>query len=275
LARGLCYKQRESIGFKEPKTPPDYLDFDLWLGPAEKRPYHENLVHYNWHWFWDFGNGDIGNQGIHELDLARWAFQKEGIVRVNSTGGRFGYKDQGETPNTLSTAIAYPDGRTIEFEVRGRYTNPEEGIQIGNLFYGSEGYLPGANWGSGLSGYSDQDQSIADWNPKFGFDGKPYGGQQVEKPFQPHEGELDENYIHHFENFIEAIRKRDHTHLNADILEGHRSAMLAHAANLSYRLGQSLEFDTDREMFVGDGSKEANQYLTREYREPFIVPDRV
>ncbi|MCA9414520.1 MAG: hypothetical protein KC944_25120, partial [Candidatus Omnitrophica bacterium] len=203
------------------------------------------------------------------------AFQKEGIVRVNSTGGRFGYKDQGETPNTLSTAIAYPDGRTIEFEVRGRYTNPEEGIQIGNLFYGSEGYLPGANWGSGLSGYSDQDQTIADWNPKFGFDGKPYGGKEVENPYEAHQGELDEDYIYHFENFIEAIRKRDHTHLNADILEGHRSAMLAHAANISYRLGMPLEFDTEKEMFVGDGSKQANQYLTRDYREPFVVPEKV
>ncbi len=275
MARGLCYKQRESIGFKEPQAPPSYLDFDLWLGPAKKQAYHENLVHYNWHWFWEFGNGDIGNQGIHELDLARWAFQKEGLIRVTSTGGRFGYRDQGETPNTQSTTIVYPDGSQIVFEVRGRYTNAEEGIQIGNLFYGTEGYLPGANWGEGQSGYVDQDQSIADLNPKFGFRGQPYRGQKVDSPFQLHEGKLDEDYIHHFENFIEAIRKRDHKHLNADILEGHRSAMLAHSANISYRLGIPLTFDTNLEKFVGDGAKEANHYLTREYRAPFVVPDEV
>jgi len=131
MVRGMCYKQRDSIGFKEPTAPPDFLDFDLWLGPAQEQPYHANLVHYNWHWFWDFGNGDIGNQGIHEVDLARWVLDKGNTIRVSSTGGRFGYEDQGQTPNSLASTFTYEDGTQIVFEVRGRYTNAEEGIQIG------------------------------------------------------------------------------------------------------------------------------------------------
>jgi predicted dehydrogenase len=272
MTRGLCYKRRDSIGFKEPTAAPENLDFDLWLGPAQKRPFHSNLVHYNWHWFWDFGNGDIGNQGIHELDLARVALGREGVVRVQSTGGRFGYKDQGETANTQVSNFTYEDGAQIVFEVRGRYTNGEEGVQLGNLFYGSEGYLPGANWGGAHDQHPFQDQSKADWKPRFGFSGKPYGGRAEETATIP---DIDESYLHHFENWIGAMRSRDHTQLNADILEGHRSAALAHAANLSYRLERTLHFDTKSEVFVGDGAKEANAFLSREYREPFVVPEQV
>ena len=277
MVRGMCYKQRDSIGFKEPTAPPDFLDFDLWLGPAQKQPYHANLVHYNWHWFWDFGNGDIGNQGIHEIDLARWVLDKGNTIRVSSTGGRFGYEDQGQTPNTLASTFTYEDGTHIVFEVRGRYTNAEEGIQIGNIFYGSEGYLPGGNWGSGTGSYEKQDQTVADWRPRFGFGGAPYGGKATDES-QEDAGApqtLDENDAYHFENFIAAVRSRNSEDLHADILEGHRSAMFAHAANISYRLGRALTFDLSREMFIGEGADEANQYLTRKYREPFVVPDVV
>ncbi|MCC6488516.1 MAG: Gfo/Idh/MocA family oxidoreductase, partial [Candidatus Hydrogenedentes bacterium] len=273
MVRGMCYKQRDSIGFKESAAPPDHLDFDLWLGPAPEQPYHANLVHYNWHWFWDFGNGDIGNQGIHEIDLARWALDKGGVIRVSSTGGRFGYQDQGQTPNSLTSAFTYADGTQIVFEVRGRYTNAEEGVQIGNIFYGTQGYLPGGNWGSGTGSYQKQDQSVADWRPRFGFGGTAYGKPPNEPPesAQP-AGKLDENDAYHFQNFIAAVRSRNHEELNADILEGHRSAMFAHTANISYRLGRALTFDLSQEVFVGEGADKANEFLTRQYREPCVVP---
>jgi len=100
MARSLVYKRRESIGFAKPAAPPPHVDFDLWLGPAPEQPYHTNLVHYNWHWFWNFGNGEIGNSGVHRLDLARMTLNKTLPVKVASSGGRFGYKDQGQTPNT-------------------------------------------------------------------------------------------------------------------------------------------------------------------------------
>ena len=112
VSRGLCYKDggtAAALGrhrHKPTKPPPAELDFNLWLGPAPEQPYHENLVHYNWHWFWDFGNGDIGNQGVHQMDIARWVIPGATLPKtVISLGGRFGYNDQGETPNTQVTRL--------------------------------------------------------------------------------------------------------------------------------------------------------------------------
>ena len=271
LARGLCYKRRDSIGFKEESNPPKNLDFDLWLGPAGKHNFHANLVHYNWHWFWAFGNGDIGNQGIHEMDLARLAVEQKGKVKVYASGGRYGYEDQGQTPNTLTVSITSEDNRRIEYGVRGRYTNAEEGVQLGDLYYGSEGFLAGANWGGGGGGYPNQDQTLGNWQPKFGYDGKPYGGKRDFKPEAP----FDETYHPHYLNFIQAVRSRKAEDLNADILEGHKSAVLMHIANISYRLGRELTFDLEKEVFVGDGAAEANPFLTREYPAEFAVPEKV
>ena len=119
IAYGYASKPRKSIGFKQPKEPPKELDFDIWLGPAPQQPYHENLVHYNWHWFWDFGNGEIGNQGVHQMDIARWAMPDGAVPQsVISLGGRFGYKDQGQTPNTQLTIIDF-GGPKLFFEDRG------------------------------------------------------------------------------------------------------------------------------------------------------------
>jgi predicted dehydrogenase len=110
VAKGYCCKPRWSIARKKPTAPPGHLAFDLWLGPAPKQPYHPNLVHYNWHWFWDFGNGDIGNQGVHEIDVARWAIKGATLpTKVWSLGGRFAYADQGQTPNTQMAVFEYGD----------------------------------------------------------------------------------------------------------------------------------------------------------------------
>ncbi|HEV8604607.1 MAG TPA: Gfo/Idh/MocA family oxidoreductase, partial [Tepidisphaeraceae bacterium] len=135
VARGLCYKPRGTIGFKETTTPPPEVDFNIWLGPAPQQPYHANLVHYNWHWFWDFGNGDIGNQGVHEMDKARWAIPGGTLPKsVISFGGRFGYEDQGQTPNTQVAIFDYGDTQLI-FEVRGLKTGKYHNQQVGNVYH--------------------------------------------------------------------------------------------------------------------------------------------
>ncbi len=253
MSRSVIFKRRDSIGFKKPTTPPKHIHFDLWLGPAKEEPYHANLVHYNWHWFWNFGNGEIGNSGIHRLDLARMTLGKGVPVKVSSSGGRYGYEDQGQTPNTQVTTWTYEDGTMMVCEVRGRYTNSEPTLGA-NIYYGSQGY-----WGGK--------------EPSFGFGGKPYAGKPAsEANGEPVPGDGCPN---HFLNFIQVMRSRKIEDLNCDILEGHRSTILPHMANASYRLGRTLSFDPKTERFVGDGAKEANVFLKREYRKPFVVPETI
>jgi predicted dehydrogenase len=246
MARGLCYKKRDSIGFAQPMTPPKELHYDLWLGPAPQQPFNTNFVHYNWHWFWDFGNGDMGNQGVHQMDIARWGLGAGWPVKINSMGGRYGYKDQGETPNTEVCCFTYEDGRMLVFETRGRFTNDEAGVGIGNLFYGSKGWL-------------------AIYGTEGSYD--LYLGDKDKQPPQEGEG------FNHFENFIEAVRKRDPSILSAPVEEGVISAGLCHLGNIAFRLGRTLTFDPKTETFPGD--EEANKLLTREPRPPFAVPENV
>ncbi len=279
MARALCYKRRDSIGFKETGAPPEYLNFDQWLGPAQKQPYHANLVHYNWHWFWNFGNGDIGNQAVHEIDLARWGMGKGLPVKVSCTGGRFGYEDQGETPNTQNATFTYEDGKTIICETRGRFTNAEQGVQLGNLYYGSKGYLAGANWGGSAPQHMDQNQELANWMPRLGV----IGDNSISGTAAPENApiasgprpDFEENDLNHYRNFIETVCSRNLDNLNAYILEGHISATMVHMANIAYRLGHTLEFDPKTEKFIGHGASQANRFLKRNYREPFMVPDEV
>ncbi len=254
MARSRVFKRRESIGVKRPTRPPKHVHYDLWVGPGPKVPFHENLVHYNWHWFWDFGNGEIGNSGVHRLDLVLLTLNKGLPTKVSSQGGRFGYDppDQGQTPNTQVTTWTFDDGTMIVSEIRGRYTNSEPGLHA-NIFFGSEGYLAGPEG-------------------TFGFGGQPYegGSPQTDEVDMPGDG--DEN---HFLNFIEAMRSRRVEELNCDIEQGHRSTVLAHMANISYRLDRTLTFDPTTETFVGACADQANGYLKREYREPFVLPEQV
>ncbi len=242
MAKGLCYKPRGSIGFKDNAPVPDGLDYDLWVGPAEKKPYNPNRLHYNWHWFWNTGNGDLGNQGIHQMDLARWGLGKTEMPRaVQGSGGRFGYEDQAETPNTELVAFDYDDC-VLQFEVRGLPTNDEQGAKIGDLFYGSEGVLA-------ITSYTT-------W--------QSYFGHQMEK------GPGGSGGGDHFANFLEAVRTRDPKVLHADIEEGHQSSALCHLGNIAYRLGRKLQINPSTESFVND--PEADAMLTRDYRTPFVVP---
>lgn len=286
LAIGLCYKTRNSIGkTKAPFTVPSSVNFDLWCGPAQNKPINRQRLHYDWHWVWNTGNGDLGNQGIHQMDVARWGLNQNKLApRIFSVGGRIGYSDDGETANTHVSVFDYGQS-TLIFEVRGLKTTPYKGASVGNVFVGEKGYLV-------ISGYN-----ICTF-----FD--PQGGKL--KVFQ---GGAD-----HYSNFLKAVRSRKSSDLNADIIEGHLSSGLCHLGNISHRLGTSeivdgkitdlddsrglrdslqrlqahiqenkiditktplsigrrLVLNPDTERFIGDS--QANAMLSREYRKGFEVP---
>lgn len=242
MAKGLCYKPRGSIGVKPDGPVPAGLDYDLWCGPAEMRPFNENRLHYNWHWFWNTGNGDIGNQGVHQMDLARWGLNKMSLPReVSCSGGRFGYIDQGETPNTQSVLLRYDDC-LLQFEVRGLNTNDELGVRVGVIFYGTEGILT-------MPSYDSY---------------RVFQGPKLE-PGPSGKGGGD-----HYANFLDAVKSRDPGRLNAPVLDGHLSAALCHLGNVAYRVGRTIEIDPSNETVLGD--PEANALLTRAYRPGFELP---
>jgi predicted dehydrogenase len=256
LAKGLCYKWRPSIGHAADAPVPAGVDWDKFLGPAPMRAFNELRFKYNWHWFWDTGNGDMGNQGIHEMDIARWGLGAEGLpLSAFSMGGRYSYKDDGETPNTLLTTFDYGEGRQLVFETRGLITGGEGGLikrggnVVGNLFYGSEGWM--AVDGAGF---------------------QVYKGQKDEKTMdEKNTGKSDTGG--HMANFLSAVKSRDYKSLHADVAIGVMSADLVHMGNASYRVGRKVNFDAATKKFVGD--KEADQYLTRKYRAPYVVPEKV
>ncbi len=245
MAKGLCYKPRGSIGHKADAPVPEGVDYNLWLGPAPERPFNPNRFHYNWHWFWDYGNGDLGNQGIHQMDLARWGLGKNEFPKtVMASGGRFGYSDDGQTPNTELVAFEFDDC-DLQFEVRGLPTNDEMKVRIGDIFYGTEGVLA-------ITSYTDWYTLMG---PRYEPGPKGSGGGD------------------HFANFIKAVKARDPKMLHADIEEGHLSSAYCHLGNIAYRLGRKLHINPATESFVND--KEADAMLTREYRAPFVVTAKV
>ncbi len=278
MARGLCFKARDSYGYAKDSTPPASFHYERWLGPAQWRPYNSKRSHYSWHWYWDTGNGDTGNQGPHQFDIARWGLNKlEHPVSVYSTGGIYGFrKDESspenqvkgtmvygdvevygnsktsqETPNIQTATFRYGDGTLLEFETRGRYTNQEgkNGLEIGNIFYGSEGYLEinGDTWSAFRKREKEQ---FAGSKTVEGSDGG-----------------------NHFANFLESLRAGKREMLNCEINEGFYSASLVHLANISYRLDRKLKFMGQYENFAND--PEADLMLTRDYRPPYIVPEVV
>ena len=250
MARGLVFRWRPSIHNKpDEPNPPANLDWDLWQGPAQSRDFSRRLVHYNWHWHWDYGNGDVGNQGIHETDLCQWGLDVKLPSQVTAMGGKFLWDDDKETPEVLTTCYYYPEeNRLIQFEVRHWTTNTEDGVGVGNIFYGSEGYLV-------VKGYGTYESYL--------------GRERKPGPKGSVSGELDL----HFENFIQAVRTRDKASLNGPVETAHYSAGLAHLGNIAYRLGRQLHFDPKTERFVGDS--DADEMLTRNYRDGFAVSANV
>ena len=257
LAKGLCFKRRLSIGKKPDGPVPPGVNYDLWLGPAPERRFNPNRFHYNWHWFWDTGNGDIGNQGPHQMDLARWGLGKKGLPRrVFSSGARFLYDDDQETPNTQLAIFDYEDCQVV-FEVRGLLTGGEGdmtadgGNFIGNLFFGSLGFM--ALDARGFRIYLGEKRELAQEM------------KLVER--QP------DDPTPHVANFLSVVRSRRDQDLAADVEQGHISAAMCHMANISYRLGRNLAFDPAGESFPSDAA--ANALLSREYRSPYTVPAKV
>jgi predicted dehydrogenase len=295
IAYGTCYKPRGSIGKVDgDQAPPKTMDYDLWCGPARVIAPHRNTkngtVHYDWHWTWEYGNGDFGNQGVHEADKARWGLNLPGLpTSVVSAGGRFGYVDDGETPNTQLNLYNYGSAQLI-FEVRGLNTGDYQGAKVGNIWFGEKGYVVCPSYSSGIA-YTPDGQKVKEWKG---------GGDQS-----------------HFDNFVKAVRSGKHTDLNCDVEEGHLSAALCHLGNISYRLGKACNmgenidsFDgvpaakeafarmkshlTDNKVelttakgFVGEvlkidpttekivGNAKANEMLFREYRKGFDISEAV
>jgi len=252
MARGLCFKWRDTIGRTPVEPVPAGVHYDLWLGPAPQRPFTKNRFHYTWHWFWEYGNGDVGNQGIHQMDAARWGLGVKYPTKVSSMGGHFMFDDDQETPNTQVATFEFNEGgkkKFLVFEVRHWISNPEGEVGkkgsncIGDIFYGSKGYM------TLHGGY----QTFLGKSQEAGPGGKEGGNNWA--------------------NFIECVRSRKREELNAEIEEGAISTVLVHLANISYRLGRTVNFDPNTLACVGD--KEANTMLTRNYRKPFVVPEKV
>ncbi len=288
LSRGLCFKWRDTIGKAAVESVPAGVNYDLWTGPAPMKPFTKNRFHYNWHWIWDTGNGDIGNQGIHEMDIARWGLGVGLPNRVSAVGGHFMFEDDQETPNTLNVAFEYnlPGGKRkmLEFEVRHWITNHE--AQIGTPAFESAA-LPAA----GLESAEARPRK-GQAAPKLGPDAGTHntignlfygskgcmalGGYDSYKTWLGKEmtpGPEGRGGEHHFANFIDCVRSRKKENLRAPIEEAHISCTLVHLANASYILGRTLNFDPATEQVIGDD--EANRILRGTYRAPYVVPENV
>ncbi len=288
VARGLCYKRRPSIGPLGDYPIPKGVNYDLWLGPAPLAPLTRRNLHYDWHMQFPYGNGDLGNQGIHQMDLCRWGL---GVDRLSNTvlsyGGRLGYEDAGDAANTQMIIHDYGD-KALVFEVRGLATGPYKNATVGVIFEGADGYLV-------MTSYSDG----AAFDPQGNVVQEFHGGGD------------------HYGNFLQAVRSRKHEDLHADILEGHLSSALCHLGNISYRLGSAISVGEVKERLQGLASSEhlvetydrftqhlsdnkldlnttklpygaklaidnanekfidnsaADALLTRDYRAPFVVP---
>ncbi len=303
-ARAIVYRPREGIGNVSAPTPvPDSVDYNLWCGPAAKTEIRRKQLHYEWHWFWPTGNGEIGNNGAHELDVCRWAIgQDTAPPRALSIGGRFGVHDCAETPNTQIAILDYQPAPII-CEIRNwRSTRDQSAI----------GSFEGLGRGTIVECEGGQ------------FRGDISGGQIFDKDSRPIEEFRDQGTrrdieTKHVANFIEAVRSRDTSSLNCEGREGHLSAACVHMANISHRLGKTqhpdeikhqltanakladafdrcraylgandidldsskatlgawVTLDTEQERFVDDFADQANRLSRREYRKPFVVPDVV
>ncbi len=261
MARGLAYKWRPSIGPHKEGPVPKGVNYDLWKGPAPNRPFSNLRLHNKWHWQWDYGNGELGNQGVHQLDLMRWALDFDFPTRIQSMGGMHLFEDAQETPNTQTVSYEVAGRKLLlTFEIRPWISNveagigetwPTHGVCTGLIFYGSEGYMALPHYGA--------------YYTYLGKHKKP--GPYAEDPADKIKNQP------HFDNFIEAVRSHKPTDLTADIEEGHKSSMMAHLGNIAYRTGRQVEFDPKTEEIVNDA--EASQLLTRTYRAPFVVPENV
>lgn len=221
LARAICYNRRKPIGEKGVYEHPKSVDYNLWVGPAEMQPVTRPQFHYDWHWQYHWGNGDINNMGVHQMDVARWGLKIDSLCdRVVSYGGRLGYVDAGDTANTLVSIFQAGD-KALVHEVRGLETDPLMMTKIGNIFYGTEGVVVLNDWGTGFA-MDLAGKVVTHFNK--GKKGFTAGAE-------------------HVQNFVDAVKSRNPSDLHAEIREGHLSAGFGHAATISYRLGKPAQID--------------------------------
>ena len=240
MAKAINHQLRKPIGREQDGPTPEHVHYDLWLGPAPKRPFNKNRFHYNWHWFWDYGSGDAGNDGIHQIDIARWGLGVGFPLAVTCSGGQLFYDDDHETPDTQMAIFEYKDS-FIVYEMRLWTDYKLEGHDNGNIFYGDIGTLS-----MGRNG----------WRVVF-KDGTP-------GPEEPR------GHDTHFENFIKAVRDNNPDLLTANLEDAHKSASLCHMANIAMQVNRKLIFDAARMKFINDA--EANTKRTKNYRTGFKLP---
>ncbi len=269
--KGICYRRRFSIGHYENEPVPAGVNWDKFLGPAPMRPFNKNRFVYNWHWMWDTGNGDVGNQGVHEMDIALWGINRTDWPKtVMSTGGKFAWVDDQETPNTLLTSFNFGD-MEFTFEVRNLPT-PTEALAplkpnyVGNIFMGDKGFLVVDHEGFQL--YKSSGAMIS------GEAARGAGAGAQEKYIKDEAGKPSgEDTVPHMKNFLDAVRSRDYKSLHAEIEIGARSAAFCHLGNIGYRVNRMLHLDPMTGAAIGD--KEASALYTRPPRAPYAIPDKV
>ncbi len=215
LARCYYNNLRGPIGKGAQAEPPKELNYDLWQGPAPRVPFRDNILHYNWHWFWHWGGGELANNGVHGLDLCRWGLDVHYPVRTVSSGGRYWFDDDQETPDVQSACFEFEGGKQITWDA---LSCNKHGVEFICAFYGEEGALE-------LD--ADGQYRIFDRNNKLIEEGKKSSGGQPE----------------HLQNFVDAIRANDPSRLNQPIGEGHKSTLLCHLGNIAYRTGRTVITD--------------------------------
>ena len=266
FARGIAYKIRGNLGQHAPRPVPDGLDWNAWCGPAPVNEF-SNFMHRRWHWVWDYGNGEIGNQGVHQFDILRWGLKLDTHPETISSMGtnymqeKFHHSST-QTPGVQTASLKWPDGKFVEFEVRDWYTNAEAGFRdrypfvqkdfpVGAIFLGTEGTM-----------------IFPDYSSYRTFLGpKREEGPSAYEPGSPISD------LAHFQNWVAACRSRKQEDLSAEILEGHMSSALCHLANIAYRVDRTVHFDGDQETFKGDA--EAIALLSRPERKPYVLPAEV
>lgn len=234
LSKSWYHNTRGSIGKVKPTQPPTYLDYELWQGPAPRRPYKSNVVHYNWHWHWHWGNGELGNNGVHSIDISRWGLGVDYPVRVTSSGGRYHFKDDQETPDTHTVCFEFLGGKQIVWA--GLSCNRHGSGFVS--FYGTEGAMD-----------LDSDGTFTIFDSK---------NKQVERVPASSRGDQE-----HIANFVSAIRTDNYKSLNAEIEVGHKSTLLCHLGNIAQRTGHSISVNPVSGKIVGDET--AGKYWKRDY----------
>ncbi|MCC6366183.1 MAG: Gfo/Idh/MocA family oxidoreductase [Bryobacterales bacterium] len=251
MAKAWNAQLRENIGHKEDSPVPAGVDFETWTGPARFLPFNENRFHYKWHWNWNYGTGDMGNDGVHQMDIARWALGAGVPQRVSGMGRKLFFDDDQETPDTMNITFEFEGGKAMLFEMRIWNPYGLEGQDNGVAVYGTEGSVQIGRWVKQSWGFRVYDRN----------------GKLAHDETDGHDGPE----VHHFQNFFSCIKDRKRPH--ADIEIGHQSTMLCHLGNIVTKTGRNLRFDGVKEAIAGD--HEADSLLRREYRAHWATPKGV